>query len=284
MKRFLIIILFFNFIMIGAQDIKMIFDKNTKFEDSPPPIILDTTVMRVQYRQSISNDTAKIIKKTENLMLLQVGNNISKYTDYYKLIGDSLMDVYLKEGLDINTIIGKTSKYTKGTSKENIFKNYPKEKITSTNYFSASNHLYEEPMPKINWELDSGELTISGYKCKKASTTLFGRKYIAWYAPDIPISNGPWKFSGLPGLILKVEDNKKQISFECIGIEKPRWVDKIYMSDRDYLKTSKKQFLKSYNQYRENPGAVLQSSGMIQGNVPANALKKRAYNPIELTE
>ena len=34
---------------------------------------------------------------------------------------------------------------------------------------------------------------------------------VAWYTPEIPISNGPEQFWGLPGLILEVQDGKQTI-------------------------------------------------------------------------
>ncbi|MFV0331529.1 MAG: GLPGLI family protein [Dysgonomonas sp.] len=246
--------------------------------------ILNISKMRIQYRQVIIQDTTNVSKKTDNIMLLQIGNNISKYVDFYGLIGDSLVNAYTKEGVDFSIIFTRTQPYIKGSSREKIFKNYPKGKITTTNFFAGSSYLYEEASVNIDWKLESGNMTIAGYKCKKASTTLFGRRYTAWYAPDIPISNGPWKFSGLPGLILKVEDNKKQVFFECIAIDKPRWEDQIYISENNYMKTSKKAFLKLYKQYQDNPGAALQNSGMIQGDIPVKAFRKKAYNPIELSE
>jgi GLPGLI family protein len=269
--------------LLNAQNIRMTLDKGSVLKEPNPPILLDKSMMRVQYKQSIINDTVNPTKKTENTMLLQVGKNVSKYSDYNKLIGDSLVRVYSKQGLDMNTILGKTSVYLKNTFGENIFKNYPEGKTTSTDFFTGTPYLYEELLVKVEWKLENGDLTVCGYKCKKASATLFGRKYTAWYTRDIPVSDGPWKFAGLPGLILKVEDDMRQVSFECVAIDKPHWSDQIYMSDRDYIKTNKNAFLKSYKQYRENPGAVLQNSGMVT-DLPANALRKRAYNPIELSE
>lgn len=56
----------------------------------------------------------------------------------------------------------------------------------------------------------------------KATCTFRGREYTAWFCVDIPISNGPWKFGGLPGLILKVYDKDHLFVFESIEIEKKR--------------------------------------------------------------
>jgi GLPGLI family protein len=284
MKRLLLSFFSVAFIItVNAQTIEL--NKGEFFDPKLSKLlIIDTVTMRIKYRQSIMNDTLNINSGRTNIMILQVGRSMSKYTDYNALVGDSIITEYTKQGKDVNEIISKTLSITRGASHENIFKDYPKGKITTTNFFLGSSYLYEEPFVKINWKLESGNMTIAGYKCKKASISLFGRKYTAWYTPDIPVGNGPWKFSGLPGLILKAEDDRKQVSFECIAIEKPRWVDQIYIFDKDYLKTNKKTFLKSYKQYRENPGAALQNSGMVQGDIPARALRKRAYNPIELSE
>lgn len=57
------------------------------------------------------------------------------------------------------------------------------------------------------------------YTCVKATAKFRGRTYEAWFASDIPIFNGPWKFGGLPGLILSLTDSKNEYHFECIGIE-----------------------------------------------------------------
>jgi GLPGLI family protein len=57
---------------------------------------------------------------------------------------------------------------------------------------------YSEETPKINWKLSDETKTMIGYNCKKATCRFRGRNYIAWYAMDIPIKAGPYKFSGLP--------------------------------------------------------------------------------------
>ncbi len=70
------------------------------------------------------------------------------------------------------------------------------------------------------WEIATDTITVLGYNCQKAATSFRGRNYIAWFTMDIPVSEGPWKLYGLPGLILKVEDMENIFSFTAIGLEK----------------------------------------------------------------
>jgi GLPGLI family protein len=61
----------------------------------------------------------------------------------------------------------------------------------------------------MKWKLLSEKKIIGKFDCKKASVEFRGRTYFAWYTMEIPISLGPWKFNGLPGLILEVDDQKE---------------------------------------------------------------------------
>ena len=64
-----------------------------------------------------------------------------------------------------------------------------------------------EKKPVMNWKITKESQKILGYACYKATTKFRGRDYIAWFTPDIPYNFGPWKLGGLPGLILKVEND-----------------------------------------------------------------------------
>lgn len=76
-----------------------------------------------------------------------------------------------------------------------------------------------EEIPNMKWVLGNDEKEILGYQCKNATTTFRGREYEAWYTTAIPIPDGPWKFSGLPGLILQITDSKENINIEAYSIE-----------------------------------------------------------------
>jgi GLPGLI family protein len=66
---------------------------------------------------------------------------------------------------------------------------------------------------ELNWKLLNEEKMIRGFKCKKATVNYEGRNWVAWYATDIPVSSGPYKFHGLPGLILDISDINNQFHF-----------------------------------------------------------------------
>jgi len=73
--------------------------------------------------------------------------------------------------------------------------------------------IVSDPMKPMKWTYSSETTKIGKYKCKSASTDFRGRSYIAWYTEDIPISHGPWKFSGLPGAIVEIHSVDRKIVF-----------------------------------------------------------------------
>jgi len=59
-------------------------------------------------------------------------------------------------------------------------------------------------------------MTIEGYLCQKAICSWRGRDYETWFTSEIPISEGSWKFHGLPGLIIKLHDTQKHYEFDLL--------------------------------------------------------------------
>jgi len=78
-----------------------------------------------------------------------------------------------------------------------------------TNLYFRENHLDEELLVKEepflwNWTITNETKKIGNFICTKASTTFRGRNYVAWFTQEVSLPYGPWKFYGLPGLILEV--------------------------------------------------------------------------------
>ena len=71
----------------------------------------------------------------------------------------------------------------------------------------------------ISWELLPQTKNITSFKCQKAQGNFRGRTYTVWFTNDIPVSMGPWKLNGLPGLILEATDSLNQLQFFAEKIE-----------------------------------------------------------------
>lgn len=95
--------------------------------------------------------------------------------------------------------------------------------------FADNEYTYTEKLD-FKWELTDEEKFIQGYSCKKAITEYGGRTWIAWYTLEIPLNAGPYKFKGLPGLILEVTDLTETYAFEFYGLAKRDYqnINKIY--------------------------------------------------------
>ena len=73
---------------------------------------------------------------------------------------------------------------------------------------------------KVSWKLENEFKNIGQWKAQKAVADYKGRHWIAWFTGELPISDGPYKFSGLPGLIVKIQDSENHHIFELIQIKK----------------------------------------------------------------
>lgn len=129
------------------------------------------------------------------------------------------------------------------------------------------------------WQIIEETDTILGYMCQKANVSYAGRDYIAWFTTEIPINDGPWKFWGLPGLILKVID--KQALFRWTAVRLKNIDADIVMNKGNYDKGTPLQFRNFINKITSK---IMVS--FYNNNVLYMTNKKRTYKkiPIELFE
>lgn len=104
--------------------------------------------------------------------------------------------------------------------KNKVYKNFRDGKIYFSGQIGFEKVATSEPIPDFQWEMLEGDSIVCDYHCQKARTTFRGRTWVVWYSLDLPYSDGPWKLSGLPGLILKATDMKGDFSFSAYKIEK----------------------------------------------------------------
>ncbi len=143
-------------------------------------------------------------------------------------------------------------------------------KYTYLNTVLGSKLKYVEPMPQIAWQLSDSTKSISGYECRKAQGTLYGRTWIVWYAMELPLGYGPYLLGGLPGLILSASDTEGCFCFSLAGVEKASGDASVslYM-DKDAQKCTRKRYL----QMRA------ESSGLSQRQIVDRILSQGGYGP-----
>ena len=98
---------------------------------------------------------------------------------------------------------------------------------------------YTEPWPSMQWTLESEKQTICGYQCQRATCHWRGRDYEAWFTSAIPLKSGPWKFGGLPGLIMKIYDTKHLYTWEAVSVENGSFP--IYQLEERFFKDSNRK-------------------------------------------
>lgn len=124
---------------------------------------------------------------------------------------------------------------------------------------------YDENLDEMQWIICDSVKSILDYECILAETDYHGRHWKVWFSPEIPIQDGPWKFHGLPGLILSAEDSTGMHKFESTGLEQTKVpIPSMYRQDY-YNKENRKSFLNAKRQYFNNPIAyIMQSQGLPQ--------------------
>ena len=104
---------------------------------------------------------------------------------------------------------------------------------------------YTEPWPSMQWTLGTEKQTICGYQCQKATCHWRGRDYEAWFTSAIPLKSGPWKFGGLPGLIMKINDTKHLYTWEAVSVENGSFpilqLEERFFKDSNHKKVLKMQ-------------------------------------------
>lgn len=249
-----------------------------------------------QYEMAYVQDTSKPDEITEETMILKVGERVSQFYSYTKFVSDSLFRIQMarSDGMMVRREGpggggGGGGSANQGQINYQIFKNYPAGKVTTLERIGPSQFRCEEANACPEWQVLPDTATMLDYLCYKATTHFKGRDYTAWFTPDIPRGEGPWKLCGLPGLILYAEDSRKEFVFECTGLLNARPDEMIEYGADTYEPVSREALSRAYARFASDP------IGYVTSNSPNRVVFKGPdgadirptnlpYNPIELAE
>jgi GLPGLI family protein len=216
-------------------------------------------------------DTSKRDKPIREEMILFLGQNSSKYVNL-KLWGRPIKSVNAPPANSGNTIvvtaIPVATVYGWGATQETLFQHIKENKLNKVASLSTANYLIELPLPKIDWKIDAATRSIGGYTCQKAIGDYAGRTYTAWFTPDLPFRNGPWKLSGLPGLILEARDAKNEVLFLFKEFSKDNADQNTGAWHKRLVKVEEKAFIRASEAYLNDPVGVSQSQHPAGSRVP----------------
>ncbi|WP_051617373.1 GLPGLI family protein [Prevotella sp. HUN102] len=247
---------------------------------------LDDAKLECQYYYVYQNDTLKGSTKDDRLVLL-IGAKISKCYSYHSLQIDSLEEnpngnkIYLQEVKEfLRTGVRPRHKRMKAYT----YKNYPEGKMTVTDGLMLQDYIYTDSLNNIDWSVSDSTKTILNYTVQMATCDYRGHHWTAWFAPDVPVSDGPWKLHGLPGLIMEAYDTKAYHHFTLVGIRKvkdmPIVMSKTYVGTNKFEKTNRKSFLKMQRQYLENMTGMIKLETGIDLD-PNSSRRVLTFQPLE---
>jgi len=261
-----------------------VFSMNTVFCQNE--INIDSVKIKCNYKftcQPDSNNSTNLI--SENMLLL-IGNKNSHFIAE-KLVGrDRTIYEAFKKSMGTGELVS-FRELPRPYNNYQIYKNFETNEITTYDRIYGDPFFYTENKEMFDWYLTSQQDTINGYLCQMATTFFAGREYIAWFTPEINISEGPYKFSGLPGLIIKIEDTKAHYLFELQTLTKVMDVENITLpfSSENYIEVTRDDFYKTRKHTAENLREIAKNTGfqVSEGQMELSMENaKKRNNPIEL--
>lgn len=130
---------------------------------------------------------------------------------------------------------------------------------------NGDSYRYSIEMADLEWTPLDSVKNILGYECQQAEADYHGRRWIAWFAPEIPVQHGPWQLQGLPGLILEAYTSDHIYSYLLTGIEQCDEEFKPTYDDQRYFDSTRKAVMRLKANATRNRSARI--SAMTQGNV-----------------
>ena len=229
---------------------------------------LEPATIEVHYHHTMQRDTVRRLATETDSMILRIGASasqfFSRHTFYYDSLWNDPDGRATAEALTLEAF--RTRDHSKeprvGTTYDYLYKNYPAGRVTTTNEQFHVACRYDEATPLISWVMADSVRTILGHPCRMATADFRGRRWTAWFATDIPVSDGPWKLGGLPGLILEAYDEGQQHVFTAVGLERVK--DELIIFNRPfggnhrYEQTNRLEFLRMERRFLMDSNSFIQ--------------------------
>jgi len=169
--------------------------------------------------------------------------------------------IYNPKENEKGVVVFQTPKIDKDASSYEYLNDLGHKKFAIFNNIYDTYYAIDQEFPQIAWELLSDQKTIGGYQCQSAKGKWGGRTYLAWFTTELPMSFGPWKLAGLPGLILEASDEKNEVSWSYAGFETiTDDTEGLISYPKNAINVTQSKFDKLYEALKKNPEAALKAA------------------------
>ncbi|WP_299015726.1 GLPGLI family protein [uncultured Polaribacter sp.] len=163
------------------------------------------------------------INKGKSLYKPKISNNTKKYIN-----ASSLEKKWYSKKQRI-TAYKVSSQNTVYSTDKLVYKDLINNNLYTNRILITSRAVIDESDIKFSWDIVSSKdsTSILGFSCQKAFTNFRGRTYFAYFTTELPFTDGPYKFNGLPGLILKIESTDGYYKNEALRVSIPNEINVI---------------------------------------------------------
>lgn len=207
---------------------------------------------RFIYEYTFKPDSLNKENVVKEIMNLDISKEGSTFYSHVLLDRDSIFNAQIEQGKISGNVVLDARKMKKSQAKFIVSKKYPGFETTLHTSFNDLNLAVKENKT-INWKILPETKTIEGFKVQKAKTHFAGRNWTAWFSNEIQLHDGPYKFSGLPGLILNIEDENSDHIFAIVGIKKQYTRTYIDHFKATEIYVTEEKFNKLWKEYRSDP-------------------------------
>lgn len=182
---------------------------------------------------------------------LYTGSSVSYYASEASVLSDSLSQA--QNNSSRSAMLASKASGPRSNFIPKVYKDFDKEEVWVEYSILLDHYLYQDSDMPINWDITDEAKEIGSYTVQKATTSFGGRDFEAWFTQEVPIIDGPYVFGGLPGLIIELYDTDKDYHFNLASITPLKEPYEIAITGQN-IKISKKEIIKAYRKYLENPG------------------------------
>lgn len=216
---------------------------------------------RFAYEYTYIADSTNRDKVEKELMYLDITKDGSKFYSRPVYVSDSTMKANFEKEIKATGSMNVTIKSmsTSGKIRDKVFKNYPNYNTFLITKIGIDAYKVLDDQ-EIVWKILPEREKIGEFMAQKAGTKMFGRIWTAWFSSEIPLQDGPYKFHGLPGLIVKISDASNSHVFDLKAATKfegetENLAD--FYGGEKAIEINQKQYKKLYLDARNDPAKGL---------------------------